>query len=197
MCIRCPLLRWKNAKLTQVGGSKVRNGDGVGMRDTYWGWVCVMKRRKDWREEGEHHASLRVFTNPARVLDQYYLFVSFEVAWPVHFCFYQTWTVVRGVYSGQGGFQQVWRVLVLEGPELQAASGLYPGAGNEPLFKRGSDLASPCLKPRRPWHSTIWDVRIVKFWCSGPEWVKYKYYDHNNILGKKRTLRGFPRLCQW
>ena len=46
MCIRCPLLRWKNAKLTQVGGSKVRNGDGVGMRDTYWGWVCVMKREE-------------------------------------------------------------------------------------------------------------------------------------------------------
>lgn len=46
MCIRCPLLRWKNTKLTQVGGSKVRNGDGVGMRDTYWGWVCVMKKKE-------------------------------------------------------------------------------------------------------------------------------------------------------
>ena len=46
MCIRCPLLRWKNAELTQLRGSKVGDGDGVWMRDIYWGWVRATKKKE-------------------------------------------------------------------------------------------------------------------------------------------------------
>lgn len=153
--------------------------------EIFIGDECVQrKRRKDWREEGERHASLTIFTNPARVLDQHDLFVSFERAWPVHFCFYHTWAFVRRCALWARWISAGLEHAGLEGPggswrsqrcRLPAITWGWEWA----FFQKGIWLGismfatKTLIQPRR-------ECENCKSWSSGPGWVEPKQYDHNN-----------------
>lgn len=181
MCIRCPLLRWKNAELTQLRGSKVGDGDGVWMRDIYWGWVRATKKKEGLERRRWTSCQLDNLHQPSK---------GSGPTWPV--CIIWEGLTCSLLLLPHVGICE--KVCTLGKMDFSRSGACRSG---------GSWRSQHCRLPAITWgwewaffQKGIWlgismfatktliqplrECENCKSWSSGPGWVEPKQYDHNN-----------------
>lgn len=182
MYIRCPLLRWKNAYWHRLEALKSEMEMELEC-EIFIGDECVTKKEGRIGEK-KVHVMPAWQSSPTQQGFWTNMTHLYHLKWPDLFtsAFTASGQSWEGVHSGQGGFQQVWRVLALEGPGGPSAAGCQwavPWGWERALFQKGIWLGISMFAAKTLTQNHL-GYENCKSWSSGPGWVEPKHYDHNN-----------------